>query len=77
MKNDSDFEAEAEQRLSAVLSESIRARRKSSGRPTQIPGLIKTPIFLTQAQRDWLTRQGSSMAAVVRQLIDEAMKRHP
>lgn len=77
MKNDSDFEAEAEQRLSAVLSESIRARRKSPGRPTQIPGLIKTPIFLTAQQRDWLARQGDSMAAVVRQLIDEAMKRHP
>ncbi len=51
--------------------------RKSPGRPTQIPGLIKTPIFLTAQQRDWLARQGDSMAAVVRQLIDEAMKRHP
>ena len=45
--------------------------RKSPGRPTQIPGLIKTPVFLTQEQRDYLASHGETMAATIRQLIDK------
>jgi hypothetical protein len=62
------------------------AKRKGNykpgpGRPVKIPGLIRTTIYLTQEQREFLAQvaseSGVGMSDVIRAFIDRARPQTP